>query len=200
MVRSFFVRRHGRCPARPLALDPEKSLRGHRARRHSAGVRRYSILLVAATVACSSSMVVLPKRSPLRVVGELATDERPAGTVFRDELTQAVAAGLGYFLRHIEVRAVTRMNDLGQPEFVGFEILSLRPAEDWLKFDFAPGDVVTRVDGVSVEHYDSVIPMFEGLAKKDRFEVEIVRGGEPRTILVNIRNRKPTAAAAPISG
>lgn len=184
----------------PRGLELEKGLRGRRARRHSAGVRRYSILLVAATVACSSGAVVFPKRSPLRVVGERAADDRPAGTVFRDELAQAAAAGLGHFLRHIEVRAVTRTNDLGQAEFVGFEILSLRPAEDWLKFDFAPGDVVTRVDGVSVEHYDSVIPMFEGLARKDRFEVQILRGGEPRTILVNIRSRKSTASAAPTSG
>ncbi|HMA92115.1 MAG TPA: hypothetical protein VKP30_05480, partial [Polyangiaceae bacterium] len=100
----------------------------------------------------------MPKRSPLRVAGELADSGRPHGTVFRDELTQAVALGLGHFLQHIEVRAVTRVNDLGQHEFVGFQILSLRPAEEWLKFDFAPGDVVTRVEGVSIEHYDSVIP------------------------------------------
>jgi type II secretory pathway component PulC len=129
------------------------------------------------------------------VVGNPPKPERPAGTLFRDELKQAVQAGLGHFLQKLEVRAVTRQNDLGQQVFAGFQILSLRPAESWLRFDFAPGDVVTRIDGVSVEHYDAVLPMFEGLIAKERFAVQIVRGGEEKTIFISIRERDTKSVA-----
>jgi hypothetical protein len=45
------------------------------------------------------------------------------------------------------------------------------------------------VDGVSVEHYDSVIPVFEGLVAKERFEVSLIRAGQPKTVEVRIVER-----------
>lgn len=166
-------------------------------RRHSVGVRVIGAFIVGCSVACSSTTVILPKGSALRVVGVLPQDDRPVGTLYRDEVREAVQAGLGYFLRHVEVRAVTRENDLGERVFAGFEIVSLKHAQRWLKFDFAPGDVITRIDGVSVEHYDAVLPIFERLVDKDRFEIQLVRGGEEKTVIVNIRERhgRPSAAA-----
>lgn len=159
-------------------------------------MRFIGTLIVGCSVACSASTLVLPKEPAFRVVGSLPRDDRPVGTLYRDEVGAAVQAGLGYFLRHLEVRAVTRENDLGQRVFAGFEIVSLKHAEKWLKFDFAPGDVITRIDGVSVEHYDAVLPVFEGLVAKDRFEIQLVRGGQEKTVVVSIRDRhsKPSAA------
>lgn len=152
--------------------------------------------MLGCCIACSPSAVVFPQVPALRVTGALPKDDRPAGTLYKDELQAAVAAGLGHFLQSLEVRAVTREDDLGQRVFAGFQIVALRPAERWLKFDFVPGDIVTRVDGVSVEHYDAVLPMFEGLVAKDRFEVRLVRGGEERVVVIHISDRATEPVAA----
>jgi S1-C subfamily serine protease len=147
------------------------------------------MVCVGCLLGCSSAPLVLPQRSALLVKGQSTVKPRPRGTIFRDELEQALAVGLGHFLQHVDLRAVTRLDDSGRARFVGFEILSLRPARDWLEFDFAPGDIVTRIDGVSVEHYENVVPMVEALARKDRFEVAILRGGEQKNVVVNVADR-----------
>ncbi len=133
---------------------------------------------------------MLPKRPVLYVEGTLSVPTRPQSTLYREEVMAAVQAGLGHFLQRVDVRAVTQPDDSGRRVFVGFEILSLRPALEWLAFDFAPGDIVTKIDGVSVEHYNSVIPLFDGLVAKDRFEVALVRAGQPKTVVINIRERQ----------
>jgi hypothetical protein len=163
-------------------------------RRHIGRVRPFVSLLFGMFLGCSSSPLVLPRRPTFAIQGQIVAQTRPRGTLFRDEVERAIQAGLGYFLQQVDVRAVTRADDSGRRVFVGFEILSLRPAMDWLMFDFAPGDVVTKVDGVSIEHYDTVIPMFEGLAAKDRFEVSLIRAGEPKTVVVSIVRRANMAS------
>jgi hypothetical protein len=169
-------------------------LPGCKERRHIARVRRYLLLVAGISSGCSSSPLMLPGRPTLAVFGAAPVDARPRGTLYRDEVQRAIQAGLGHFLQHVDVLSVPRDDDGGRRPFVGFEIIALRPAKDWLKFDFAPGDIVTTVDGVSVEHYERVIPMFEALAAKDKFEVSLIRAGEPKTVVVSIVPR-PSAAS-----
>lgn len=158
-------------------------------RRHIAGVHRSLVLVVGLSLGCGSSPIVMPRQPAIPVRGVIAGDGRPAGTLYRDELERAIRRGLGHFLQNLDLRAVTREDDLAQVTFVGFEIVAMRPAWNWLAFDFAPGDIVTKIDGVSVEHYDAVLPMFEGLASKDHFDVELVRGGQRKVVTISIRRR-----------
>ena len=175
---------------RQEAIEQPKPLPEGDPRRHIARVRCHLLLICCATLGCSSGPLVLPKRPVIYVDGTLVVPSRPAATLYREEVVAAVQAGLGHFLQRVDVRAVTHQDDAGRRVFVGFEVLSLRPALEWLTFDFAPGDIVTKIDGVSVEHYNSVIPLFERLVAKDQFEVSLIRSGQPKTVVINIRERQ----------
>jgi hypothetical protein len=41
-----------------------------------------------------------------------------------------------------------------------------------------------------------VLPVFEGLSTKDRFEIQLVRSGEEKTVVVSIQDRNPKPGAA----
>jgi S1-C subfamily serine protease len=157
-------------------------------KRHIADVRCAPVILLL-FFGCSSSKTVLPARPHLTVYGQVTRASRPASTLYRDEVLSAIKAGLGHFLQLVDLRPVVGADDSGRRQFIGFEIRSMRPASEWLLFDFAPGDVIRKIEGVSVEHYDSVIPVFEGLATKDQFEVVLLRGGEERRVVVVIQQR-----------
>lgn len=155
-------------------------------------MRWYPLLVFCVLVGCGAEPLALPQRPTLRIPGTLPAPTRPASTLYRDEVVRAVQDGLGHFLQLVALRPVIQQDDVGRRVFVGFEVVSLRPAMQWLPFDFAPGDILTRLDGVSVEHYDSVIPVFEGLVNKDRFEVSLIRSGQPKTVIVSIVDRQPS--------
>jgi S1-C subfamily serine protease len=83
--------------------------------------------------------------------------------------------------------------------FEGFQIVALRPANDWLTFDFAPGDVLTHINGVSVEHYSTWYNQFEALPKAEQIRVDLLRDGKPKTIIVRIVDRTNPSETPPAS-
>ena len=145
----------------------------------------------------------LPRAADITIQGHLPVAVRPKNVLFRDEVDEAVQAGLAYFLQKVDLQALCdfsdgerrpcSVNDPGTKRFVGFQIVAMRPAMAWLPFDFAPGDVVTHINGTSVEHYDAVIPLFEGLTQVDLLEVSVLRGTETVTVQVRIEPRTVTA-------
>lgn len=158
--------------------------------RHIATVRRYLLPAFGILMGCGAVPLELPKLPPSVIRGTLVAESRPPSTIYRDELERAVQRGLGHFLQQVDLRAATRTDDIGRRAFVGFEILALRPATDWFAFDFVPGDVITQIDGVSVEHYDTVIPMFEGLLSKNKFDVVLLRSGQRQVVSITIVERQ----------
>jgi type II secretory pathway component PulC len=90
----------------------------------------------------------------------------------------------------VELRALTTKDDANVTQFNGYLIVALRPALDWLPFDFAPGDVVTHINGVSLgQHYNAILPLFESLAQANQIDVTLRRDGEERVIRVRIEAR-----------
>jgi type II secretory pathway component PulC len=90
----------------------------------------------------------------------------------------------------VELRALTTSDGSGAPQFDGYLIVALRPALDWLAFDFVPGDVVTHVNGVSLgQHYSAILPLFESLTQANQLDVRLRRGGEEQVIRVRIEPR-----------
>jgi len=83
--------------------------------------------------------------------------------------------------------------------FEGFQIVALRPANAWLSFDFAPGDILTHINGVSVEHYATWYNQFEALPKAEQIRVDLIRDGKPKTITVRIVDRTAVPSPAPAS-
>jgi type II secretory pathway component PulC len=115
---------------------------------------------------------------------------RPKNTLYRDEVDKAKAAGLGHFFERIELEPLGDTDENGRMiSFEGFQIVALRPARDWLNFDFAPGDLLTHLNGVSVEHYSTWFNQFEALSKSEQIRVDLVRDGKPKTIIIRIIDR-----------
>lgn len=121
-----------------------------------------------------------------------ALGERRA--LYRDEVSSVVDAGLGRFLQHLEVDAT-----LEHGRFQGFRILRLMPPEFWQGVDLRPGDVVTRVNGMSIERPPEAHRAFTSLKQADHLVVSYLRAGERRELVYPIRDRpmpsRPAKAA-----
>lgn len=114
---------------------------------------------------------------------------REPRTLYRDEVSQVVDAGLGYFLQHVEVDA-----QLEHGSFRGFRILSLAPPDYWHGVDLKPGDVVTLVNGMTIERPIEAHQAFSSLKTADQLVVSYLRAGQPRQLTYTIKERpKPSA-------
>jgi hypothetical protein len=123
--------------------------------------------------------------------------DRPSNTLYRDEVKNAKRAGLGHIFELIELEPKGDLDSSGRMNtFQGFQIVTLRPAGDWLSFDFAPGDILTHINGVSVEHYSTWFEQFEALSNADQIRVDLIRDGKPKTIVVRILDHPKNNAQA----
>jgi S1-C subfamily serine protease len=122
----------------------------------------------------------------------------PAGALRRSDVSRTVAGGLGAFLSRIA------LDD--QPvrvggKFHGFRVAALRgdPAL-WRDVDLRPGDVVTRVNGMPIEHPEEALEAFRSLDVASELRVDLERDGAPRdlrfTIVDDVPVAKPDAGAA----
>lgn len=105
-----------------------------------------------------------------------------SGTIHRADLTRVVDAGLGRFLQHVEVDAA-----LEAGKFRGFRIVSLTPPEFWAGVDLRPGDVVTQVNGMSIERPPQAYEAFTSLKTAKQLVVSYTRQGQSRQLIYPIR-------------
>jgi general secretion pathway protein C len=94
----------------------------------------------------------------------------------RSQVKAGIAKGLGYFLQNVTVEdyPVMRGN-----KFYGFKVKAIN-AE--LGVDIQPGDVVTRVNGMSIEHPEEADAAMRTLDKASALRVDFERDGKPRTL------------------
>jgi len=130
----------------------------------------------------------VPPEKPAALVREPA---RPPATLWRDEVQDTIAAGLGTFLQRVEVEA-----SLDNGRFVGFRIVNLQPPEFWQGVDLKPGDVVTRVNVMPIERETEAYDAFQALRGASELRVSLLRAGAPRALVYRIADR-PGAARAP---
>jgi S1-C subfamily serine protease len=116
----------------------------------------------------------------------------PPGALFRQDVTATVEEGLGYFLQRVSVDA-----EVVDGKFQGFRIVDLRPIEWWQGVDLRPGDVVTKVNGMSIEHDIDAYQAFQALRTAPALRVSLVRGGAPRELVYAIIDRNGNAAPKP---
>lgn len=115
----------------------------------------------------------------------------PPGSLFRTDVNRAVEDGLGYFLQRVSVDP-----EIVAGKFQGFRIVELRPAEFWEGVDLKPGDVVTRVNGQSIERDIEAYNAFQGLLSAPSLRVSFVRGGSARELVFAIVDA-PASGTAP---
>jgi S1-C subfamily serine protease len=104
-----------------------------------------------------------------------------AGTLARADVERVVDAGLGRFLAHVAIEP-----SLSAGKFRGWSIVELVPAEAWRDIDLRPGDVVTRVNGMSVEREGQAFEAFQAVRQAPTLEVSYLRHNQPRTLRFTI--------------
>jgi type II secretory pathway component PulC len=135
-----------------------------------------------AFVACGGEAP--PAKSPGNATAATATAPTttaaamPAKTTSlrRSQVKQGIARGLGYFLQNVSVEDYPVMRG---SKFYGFKIKDIN-AE--LGVDLRPGDVVTRVNGLSIEHPEQADAAMRSLEKAPALRVDFERDGKPRTL------------------
>jgi hypothetical protein len=141
-----------------------------------------SLLLVACGGARESGAG--PRPAPTASPAPSADYEPPTvqGTIRRSDLVAVLDAGLGRFLQGVQIEA-----SLDDGRFVGFRLVSLYPDDPRFRsIDLAPGDVVVRVNGQSVERPEQAFQVWDGLRVASQLLVEYLRAGERREIRFDI--------------
>ncbi|HET9957794.1 MAG TPA: hypothetical protein VFQ61_25020 [Polyangiaceae bacterium] len=93
----------------------------------------------------------------------------------------AVDQGVPAFLQKVQVEASVR-----DGKFVGWQVRGLFPPADWQGIDLQPGDVITAVNGKSIERETDAYDVFVSLKTAPRLEVSVLRGAEPRRLTFEI--------------
>jgi hypothetical protein len=99
------------------------------------------------------------------------------GTLARADVERVVDGGLGRFLSHVQLEP-----SLAGGKFKGWSIVALQPPELWNGIDLRPGDVVTRVNGMSIEREMEAYDAFQAVRGAEKLEVSYLRQREPRTL------------------
>jgi type II secretory pathway component PulC len=147
------------------------------------------VLAVALAPGCASSGA--PPDPGARAEGSrlLASEESEAagrpvacpeflrpGVLRRAAVVRAVDRGLGQWLSRVRVKPVRAGG-----RFVGWELLQLYPGDAcYAAVDLRPGDVVTRVNGASLEQPDQANEVFQGLRAARALDIELMRQGAAR--------------------
>lgn len=120
-------------------------------------------------------------------------DALPDGHAWRYQVMEVMSPGLGAFLRRLDVK-----EKLVDGRFHGFQVMQLRgdPAF-WEGSDIRVGDVVTRVNGGEIRHYDQAFKIWQSLATVNEIVIAYERRGEPREfrIIVHEDDESPASVA-----
>lgn len=121
-----------------------------------------------------------PGGGPTRIA-EVAPE--PPAVLTRTVLTHAVERGFPWFLVRIEVSPVLQAG-----RFVGYRLDAARDLRRWNEagLDLHVGDVVTRVNGGSIERPDAAIGVFQAMRDAQEVTVDVVREGRAVTLRVPV--------------
>jgi type II secretory pathway component PulC len=143
-------------------------------------------LVIASLVGCGAApppvakTAVLPSAANMSAAGSMPA---PSGTIRRADVRQVMSDGLGMFLQRVTF-------DVEHPvfrdrRFVGFRITELK-GDGWSTVELKPGDVVTAVNGFSIERPEQAQQAFLSLAVASELRVDYEREGEPHSMRLTI--------------
>ena len=103
----------------------------------------------------------------------------PANAVRRSDVRKAIAAGFPTFLQLVMLEDQPVL--LGG-KFHGFRIAAMANPMFWQGVDLRPGDVVTSVNGLPIEHPEEAFAAFRSLETAKEISVNYDRDGAPREL------------------
>jgi hypothetical protein len=150
-----------------------------------------SLALLAALGGCSEgpSATAMPSKAPATAPAAraLAAPQAPPGHVRRPEVDRVlVQQGPVWVIRRV-MREETFAKD---GRFAGWRITGL--PEEWRDIDLRPGDVVSRVNGKTLETAEEAWDAWKSVAGAREIKLAIARDGAPRELVIPI-DGDPTA-------
>ncbi|MDB4944069.1 MAG: hypothetical protein JWP97_3603 [Labilithrix sp.] len=137
-------------------------------------------LLSATALACGDAAPAAknPEAPPSDAAPALTAAVAPVTTtsLHRSGVKRTIARGLGYFLQEVSVEDYPVMSN---GKFRGFKIKEI--TGEW-GVDLRPGDVVMRVNGMSIEHPEDADAALRSLEKAKALRVDYERDGKPRVL------------------
>ncbi len=132
------------------------------------------------SVACGGEAPALSAQSPspqttAPTTTAAAVPERIT-SLKRSQVKQTIAKGLGYFLQNVTLEDYPVMD---KGKFRGFKIRAV--SAEW-GVDLRPGDVVTRVNGMPIEHPEEADAALRSLEKAKALRVDFDRDGKAQTL------------------
>jgi type II secretory pathway component PulC len=118
-----------------------------------------------------------PPQKPASAPTSMTASKEP-GVIPRSALVSVLDAAPGVFLQHVdsEPRFVSG-------HFVGWKLVAFFPGDPrFAGIDLRAGDVVTRVNGQSIEHPEQLMEVWNELRTSKELVVEVEREGRPRTL------------------
>jgi type II secretory pathway component PulC len=107
-----------------------------------------------------------------------AAPSTPKGVIARAELEAVLRQGPGAFLQHVDVSP-----RFSGGRFQGWRVVKFFPDDPRFQaVDIAPGDVVLKVNGRSVEKPEQLGEVWQLLQTAAALEIALERNGEPRTL------------------
>jgi hypothetical protein len=122
-----------------------------------------------------------PVAAPTPSGGICAEFVRP-GVLRRSAVARVVDRGLGQWLSQVEVKALRSGR-----KFSGWQVVQLYPDDPCYRaVDVQRGDVVTRVNGTSLEKPDQANQVFQKLRTAPALEIVLLRQGVARRVSLTI--------------
>jgi type II secretory pathway component PulC len=136
-------------------------------------------LLLVFLVACGGNAEAPDPQLP-RSPGAAPTTTAAVGekitSIKRSQVRAAIGRGVGSFLRNIELDEWPAMTN---GKFHGWRLKSVNP--EWI-LDVMPGDVVTRINGMPIEHPEEADAALRSLEKASSLKIDIERNGQARVL------------------
>jgi hypothetical protein len=129
--------------------------------------------------ACGGTSTEAKAPKPALPSADASKGGAPDGTVDRRLLEAILRQGPGWLLERVPVEDVTE-----QGKFKGWRVQEL-PVE-WAHAEIEPGDIVTAVNGRSLEREDDLYIAWTTLASAKSIKISYIREGEPKVLEVGI--------------
>jgi len=108
---------------------------------------------------------------------------RDSHVLARSNVKSVVSQGLGMFLQQVDLDDQPALAD---GKFRGFRIAALHGSRFWNGVDLKPGDVVTGVNGLTIERPEQAQAAFDSIAVASELRVTYDRDGQPRELVYKI--------------
>jgi general secretion pathway protein C len=149
-------------------------------------------LAAVALAACGGASASVKVASPAPKTAAVApapspADAPPDHSLRRSVVVSVVNQGLGSFLQAVVLDDQPVMKG---GRFYGFKIASLDPGF-FKGVDLQPGDVVEKVNGMSIEHPEEALEAFRALQVAEDLRVQYQRDGKERELSYAIVDDAP---------